>query len=966
MIQIKCSYLAGQNRNRMSSILKRLRNHMHHYALVCLSLAAITTVGCGVTSQGQNSASAIKAISPASVVAGGPTFTLTVMGSGYSADSLVTVDNQVRATTFVSDTQLKAVILASDIGKPGVKPLAVYNPHVSAPLINSAALNVQSSGSPQNSTLQITTTSLPTGAVGASYTAALAATNGVPPYTWGISGGQLPPGVNLQPASGLISGMPSQSGTFSFAVEVTDSTSQSTSVGLSATIGSPSSPVVASASPNSGSTAGGTSVTITGANFQTGATVSFGGAAASSLTVLSATQIRAITPAHNAGSTSVSVQDPDGQSSTLNNGFAYTSVSQLQVTTNTLPAGAVSVSYTATLTAANGVPPYTWGISSGQLPPSLHLQASSGQVSGTPSQSGTFSFSAKVTDSTNQSASAGLSATIAPPSSPVVSSISPSSGPTGGGTLVTVNGANFQPGATVSFGGTAASSPTVSSSAQIKAVTPAHLAGNADVIVQNPNGESSTLSNGFVYNVPSPTVASVSPNNGPTTGGTKVTITGTNFLAGALVLFGTTPATTVTINSATQIQAVSPVHAAGPVDVTVEDPGNVSAKLSGGFSYTSSSSGPPTISSISPNSGTPGTQVTIKGTNFISGVTVAFGNTNAASTTFASATELTSSVPNLGTGTYNVTVTDPDPASATLNNGFTVTAPAKAGNQGLLSGMTPSNFTLPAGWTLAAKQDFESGSLPPGQALSSGASITCSFGHSGNCSATTRISYDNAADQWFFSEGQLTGREYYLSFYDNGNGVLFNEEYVLNHYIKHNLGGSAGFEESAVTIFANGSACAGPSGGIMLNCPNAQTVNGTQGNYVHQNNADYGPIVMGYGSTGWNQWEIWMKANTPNNSDGWLRVYRNGVLFWDRENINQFGPVDMTGMQVEAGGWYTKNVWTNNGQRPNAGGTCSPGAGLGIESGSWDGNFSTVTAKDCAPAPPVFNRYIDDIILLEK
>jgi hypothetical protein len=302
-----------------------------------------------------------------------------------------------------------------------------------------------------------------------------------------------------------------------------------------------------------------------------------------------------------------------------------------------------------------------------------------------------------------------------------------------------------------------------------------------------------------------------------------------------------------------------------------------------------------------------------------------------------------------------------------MNNGFTVTAPARAGNQGLLSGMTPSNFTLPAGWTLAAKQDFETGSLPPGQALISGASIICSFGHSGNCSAASRISHDNASDQWFFSEGQLIGREYYLSFFDYGTGVLFNEEYVLNHMIKHNLGGSTGFEESAITIFANGTACQG-SGGIVYNCPNAQSVNGTQGNYVHQNNADYGPNIMGYGSSGWNQWEIWVKANTPNNSDGWLRVYRNGILFWDRENINEFGPVDMTGMQVEAGGWYTKNVWTNNGERPNAGGRCSAAAGVGAESGTWIGSFnsSPTNAGNCGPAPPVFTRYIDDIILLEK
>lgn len=299
--------------------------------------------------------------------------------------------------------------------------------------------------------------------------------------------------------------------------------------------------------------------------------------------------------------------------------------------------------------------------------------------------------------------------------------------------------------------------------------------------------------------------------------------------------------------------------------------------------------------------------------------------------------------------------------------------PENARAQGpLLTGCTVNSSNVPScstptGWQLAAAQGFDDGPVPSGQAIVSGSSIKCTFGHTGSCSLWQDITYNNAAVQWFYDENQLVGREYYLSFWDYGNGVLFNEEYLLNHMIKHGLGGATGYEEAAVTIFANGSACSA-SGGTEFNCPNAQSVNGTQGNYVHQNSADYGPTVMGYGSTFWNQWEIWEKANTPNNSDGWLRVYRNGTLFWDRENISEFGPVDMTGMQVEAGGWYTKNVWTNNGDAPNAGGTCSAAAGLGKEDGAgWVGGFGgSLNAANCAPAPPSFNRYIDDIILLER
>ena len=294
-------YLTSQHLKEKDSTLQRVRNQIHHLALISLSLITIATAGCGVTSQAQNSFPAIKSISPERVVAGGPNFTLTISGNGFSAASLVRLNGQSRKTIFVSDTQLKTVILGSDIRKPGKMPLAVVIPNTFLPASNPADLTVQATTSTGDSTLQITTSALPSGAVGVGYSAVFAAANGVPPYTWAIASGQLPPGLNLQASSGQIAGTPSQSGTFSFSVQVTDSSSQSTSTGLSANIAPPSSPVIASVSPNAGPTAGGTSIMITGSNFQAGATVSFGGTAASSSTVNSSTQIQAVTPVHLAG-----------------------------------------------------------------------------------------------------------------------------------------------------------------------------------------------------------------------------------------------------------------------------------------------------------------------------------------------------------------------------------------------------------------------------------------------------------------------------------------------------------------------------------------------------------------------------------------------------------------------------------------------------------------------------------------
>lgn len=79
---------------------------------------------------------------------------------------------------------------------------------------------------------------------------------------------------------------------------------------------------VSGISPNSGTTLGGTAVTITGMNFQTEAAVTIGGAPAA-VTAMSATSISAVTPAHAAGAVDVTVTNPDGTAATLASGFTY-------------------------------------------------------------------------------------------------------------------------------------------------------------------------------------------------------------------------------------------------------------------------------------------------------------------------------------------------------------------------------------------------------------------------------------------------------------------------------------------------------------------------------------------------------------------------------------------------------------------------------------------------------------------
>jgi len=84
-------------------------------------------------------------------------------------------------------------------------------------------------------------------------------------------------------------------------------------------------PKVSAVSPNSGTTTGGTAVTITGTGFMPGAAVTIGGAAATSVAVVSSTSITAKSPAHAAGAADVAVKNTDNQTGGLSGGYTYTS-----------------------------------------------------------------------------------------------------------------------------------------------------------------------------------------------------------------------------------------------------------------------------------------------------------------------------------------------------------------------------------------------------------------------------------------------------------------------------------------------------------------------------------------------------------------------------------------------------------------------------------------------------------------
>ena len=163
---------------------------------------------------------------------------------------------------------------------------------------------------------------------------------------------------------------------------------------------------------------------------------------------------------------------------------------------------------------------------------------------------------------------------------PTVTSVSPSSGSTVGGTSVTITGTDFIGVTAVDFGSSgAATSVTVISSTSITATVPAGSVGMVDVTV-TASGTTSATNVGDQYSyvaVLAPVVTGVSPSFGSGKGGSTVTVTGANLLNASGVFFGSTPGVIQLDASGTSLVATT-APGTGTVDVTVTTPGGNSVK----------------------------------------------------------------------------------------------------------------------------------------------------------------------------------------------------------------------------------------------------------------------------------------------------------------------------------------------------------------------------------------------------
>ncbi|MHC4712317.1 MAG: putative Ig domain-containing protein [Planctomycetota bacterium] len=256
------------------------------------------------------------------------------------------------------------------------------------------------SGAPAN--LEITTTSLPDGQQGVSYSQTVSATGGETPYTWSIDSGSLPAGLSLGSSTGTISGTPSSYGTSNFTVKVTDdqSPADTDTQALSITV-DPEDVEITTTSLPDGDQGVSYSQTVSATGGDTPYTWSIdSGSLPAGLSLGSSTGTISGTPtSYGTSNFTVKVTDDWSPANTDTQALSITvDPEDVEITTTSLPDGDQGVSYSQTVQATGGDTPYTWSIDSGSLPAGLSLGSSTGTISGTPTSYGTSNFTVKVTD----------------------------------------------------------------------------------------------------------------------------------------------------------------------------------------------------------------------------------------------------------------------------------------------------------------------------------------------------------------------------------------------------------------------------------------------------------------------------------------------------------------------------------------------------------------------------------------
>jgi hypothetical protein len=272
-------------------------------------------------------------------------------------------------------------------------------------------------------TMDISPVSLANANAGKTFSDVLTGIGGIGPYTFTVSSGNLTPGLVLAP-NGVLSGVPSHVGTYSFTVKMTDSTGVSTSRTYAHTVVVNALTIAPAAVPG-GTYGKAYSTSFTASGGTTPYTFVLTGSLPNGLTLNAAGELKGTPTQSGAYSFSVTATDPYGSRGT----YPYTLVvasPTLVVSPDDLFAATSGVFYSQSLTTAGGLGTYTYTLSSGGLPAGLTL-AAGGTLSGTPNDvPGLYTFTVRTTDAYGSTGTKTYTLQMATPTIYVTSAALPS------------------------------------------------------------------------------------------------------------------------------------------------------------------------------------------------------------------------------------------------------------------------------------------------------------------------------------------------------------------------------------------------------------------------------------------------------------------------------------------------------------------------------------------------------------
>lgn len=629
----------------------------------------------------------LTSLNPANVLVGGNDFSLTVNGSNFTNGSTVRVNGSDRFTEFVSSTQLRATILATDILETGTLSITVRTPEILTS--NALTLNINNAVPTLTS---LTPSSVATNTPGVTLTVngtnfvpgAVIKFNNVDRLTFFVSSTQL---TTPLPASAL-----NTAGTFNVIV-TNPAPGGGASNALTFAVNAPKPiPRVTSISPTTAQ-AGSAAFTLTvnGSGYVSESVVRWNGEARPT-TFVSATQLTAqITAADiaSAGTASVTVfNSPPGGGVSSAQLFTITQPPNPVPTVTALNPATVTAggqSFSLTVTGTNFVQSSVVRLN-GQDRTTTFVSATELRAAITAADIANGGTAAvrvfNPTPGGGLSTELPLAITFA---APTITLISPNSAVAGGPAFtLSVTGTNFAANSVLRWNGESRPTTIVNVTELTAQITAADIANVGTAKVTVFSTAANAASNEFTFTInqatrPLPRITALSPENA-TAGGAAftLTVTGVNFVSDSVVRWNGQPRTTTFTNS-TQLTAqitAADIASLGSASVTVFTPpagGGESNPLT--FNITQAPNPVPAITSLNPPNATAGANglaLTINGSGFVAASFVRLnGNGETRPTTLVNANQLTVQLTAndiASAGTLTITVVNPSPGGGTSNS----------------------------------------------------------------------------------------------------------------------------------------------------------------------------------------------------------------------------------------------------------------------------------------------------------